>query len=57
MEEVARRLGMCKDTVRTALKNYNIPIVHSGDITKRKNSLAVNQYDLNDNYIQSFSCL
>lgn len=55
--EVARRLNISKDSVSNILKERNVEIISSGEITARKTRKVVNQYSLNDEYIQTFSSI
>jgi hypothetical protein len=53
--EVARRLGISSDTVHKVLKNYHIDIIPSETVAAITTGKIINQYDLQGNYIQSFS--
>lgn len=55
MEKVAEICNCNVDSVRKILKQRNIDIISSKEIAKRQQSIMVNQYDLNDNYIQTFN--
>lgn len=55
--EVARRLNISKDSVADILKERNIEIIPSFEVTARKTRKVVNQYSLNDEYIQTFSSI
>lgn len=47
MKQVASKIGICEDTVSSILKRNSITL-HNG------HSNRINQYDLQNNYIQSF---
>lgn len=53
--EVARRMGISQDTVSIVLKNNNIERLTSSESAARATGKVINQYSLNDEYIQSFS--
>lgn len=53
--EVARRMGISPDTVSVVLKNNNIERLTSSESAARATGKVINQYSLNDEYIQSFS--
>ena len=52
--ETARIVGCFDDTVRMVLQQNDIPILSSEEVNIAKNGLIINQYDLYNNYIQSF---
>ena len=52
--ETARIIGCFDDTVRFVLQQNNIPTLSSEEVNIAKNGLVINQYDLQNNYIQSF---
>ena len=52
--ETARIVGCFDDTVRIVLQQNDIPILSSEEVNIAKNGLIINQYDLYNNYIQSF---
>ena len=52
--ETARIIGCFDDTVRMVLQQNDIPILSSEEVNIAKNGLIINQYDLYNNYIQSF---
>ena len=52
--EVARRMGISPDTVGVILKNNNIERLTSSESAARATGKVINQYSLNDEYIQSF---
>ena len=52
--ETARIVGCFDDTVRMILQQNDIPILSSEEVNIAKNGLIINQYDLYNNYIQSF---
>lgn len=52
--EVARRLNISPDSVRTILKSKSIDIKPVGEVSQKVNGKVVNQYSLNGEYIQSF---
>lgn len=52
--ETARIVGCFDDTVRMVLQQNNIPTLSSEEVNIIKNGLIINQYDLYNNYIQSF---
>ena len=53
--EVARRLNISSDTVHSVLKNNCIDIIPASIAAAVATGKIVNQYDLQGNYIQSFS--
>ena len=52
--ETARIVGCFNDTVRMVLQQNDISTLSSEEVNIAKNGLVVNQYDLYNNYIQSF---
>ena len=52
--EVARRMGISPDTVSIVLKNNNIERLKGPESAARATGKVINQYSLNDEYIQSF---
>lgn len=52
--EVARRLNISKDSVADILKERNVEIIPSWEVTARKTRKVVNQYSLDDEYIRTF---
>lgn len=52
--EVARILNYSSDSIYKVLKSYNINILSTAEVNQQKSGIVINQYDLNDNYIQSF---
>lgn len=52
--EVARRLNIDLKTVRTILKIKQEPVLPLLEVMQKVSGKIVNQYDLNNNYIQSF---
>lgn len=52
--ETAKIVGCFDDTVRMVLQQNDIPILSSEEVNIAKNGLIINQYDLYNNYIQSF---
>ena len=52
--ETARIVGCFDDTVRMVLQQNDILILSSEEVNIAKNGLIINQYDLYNNYIQSF---
>jgi predicted transcriptional regulator len=55
--EVAKILGISPDSVSSILKQNNIPILTSQEINAKKYSKIVNMYDLQDNFLRSFSSI
>ena len=55
--EVARRLNISKYSVANILKERNIEMIPSWEVSARKTRKVVNQYSLNDEYIQTFSSI
>ena len=53
--EVSRKIGCSKDSVSNILKARDINIVPNGEVTTKKLSKKVVQYDKNGNYIKTFS--
>lgn len=53
--EVSRKIGCSKDSVSNILKARDIYIVPNGEVTRKKLSKKVVQYDKNGNYIKTFS--
>ena len=54
INKVCNKLNIDKLSVRTALKSKNITPLSSQEVAKREQSNIINQYDLENNYIQSF---
>ena len=54
INKVCNKLNIDKLSVRTALKSKNITPLSSQEVAKRERSNIINQYDLENNYIQSF---
>lgn len=54
-KEVARRMGISPDTVHTILKNNNVEIIKSSEVSAKVTGKIINQYSLDGKYIQSFS--
>ena len=52
--EVARRMGISPDTVGVVLKNNNVERLTSSESAARATGKVINQYSLNNEYIQSF---
>lgn len=52
--EVAKLLNISSDSVHSILTNNNVNILSSAIINAKVNGKIVNQYDLQDNFIQSF---
>ena len=52
--EVARRMGISLDTIRTILKSNNIEIIKNSEVSARVTGKIINQYSLDGEYIQSF---
>lgn len=52
--EVARRMGISSDTVHTVLKSNDVEIIKNSEVSVRVTGKIINQYSLNDEYIQSF---
>ena len=55
--EVAKILQISPDSVSTILKNRNIIIKPSSEISKEKNSKIIHMFTLQDQYLQTFSSL
>lgn len=55
MTEVAKILSISIDSVSDILQEENEPVLTSQEVNKRKQGKQVKQFDLNGNYIQSFS--
>lgn len=55
LAQTAQKLNIDETTVRVILNANHIPIKASGDILKEKCSVPVHMFDLDDNYIQTFS--
>ena len=53
-KEVARRMNISDDTVHNVLTNYQVNILDSASAAALATGKVINQYDLQDNYIQSF---
>ena len=54
MSEVARRLNISTDSVALILKNANVEILPSNKVGQVVTGKIVNQYSLNNEFIQSF---
>lgn len=52
-EEVAKKLNCCVDSVKRIIKLQNV-FPNSSKAVQLKYGVPVNQYDLNDNFIQTF---
>lgn len=52
--QVANIVGCHEDSVRNILNYYKIPIDSSCQVNKKKQSIPVEMYDLNNNYIRTF---
>lgn len=55
MAETAKQLNISTDSVKHILEKNNITIKSSQEITKERDSKPVAMFDLQDNYIRSFS--
>lgn len=53
-KEVARRMNISEDTVHKVLTSYQVNILDSASAASLATGKIINQYDLQDNYIQSF---
>ena len=53
-KEVARRMNISDDTVHNVLMNYRVDILDNASAAALATGKVINQYDLQDNYIQSF---
>lgn len=53
--EVAKKIGCSKDSVSNILKMNNIPIFSGGEVTRKKFSKKIAQFDKNGNYIKTFN--
>ena len=53
--EVHRQLGYDYETIKSALLNKNITIISSAEISLITQGKKIKQYDLNNNYLQSFN--
>ena len=53
-KEVARRMNISEDTVHKILTSYQVNILDSASAAALATGKIINQYDLQDNYIQSF---
>ena len=53
-KEVARRMNISEDTVHKVLTSYQVDILDSARAAALATGKVINQYDLQDNYIQSF---
>ena len=54
-QEVARRLNISSDSVSIILKNKHIMTLPGKDVSAKITSKPVSQFDLQDNYIQTFT--
>ena len=52
--KTAKEIGCDRKTVSNILKANNIEILSSQEITRNKTSKPINQYDLDNNFIQTF---
>lgn len=52
--KTAKEIGCDRKTVSNILKANNIEILSSQEITRNKTSKLINQYDLDNNFIQTF---
>ena len=52
--EVAKKLNCNEQSVRNILKIKQIKILPGSEVSLNKNGNVINQYDLNNNFIQSF---
>ena len=57
IHEVAYKLKISVDSVRTALNSKNVPIKSSSQISKENYGKIIKMFDLQNNYIKSFSTL
>lgn len=55
LKKTAELCNCCTDSVRNILSQYKIEIMPSTEINKQELSKMINQYDLNNNYIKTFS--
>lgn len=55
IKTTAKICGCCIDSVSDVLEYHHIPKKTSGEFSKEKNSIPVDMYSLNDDYIRSFS--
>ena len=55
--DTAKKLNIDEDTVRKVLEIRNQYIYTSSEVVKRKYGKCVSMYDLNNNYIRSFSTM
>ena len=55
--EVASKLNVCKDSVRTILRENKIEIKSSDDIAREHFSKVVNEYSLKEDFIKSYSSI
>ena len=53
----ANILNISPDSVRKILKENNVEIISSQEISAKKNSKKVEMFDLNDNYIRTFNSM
>ena len=53
-KEVARRMNISDDIVHNVLTNYRVDILDNASAAALATGKVINQYDLQDNYIQSF---
>ena len=54
-QETARRLGISVSSVSKILKNYNIKVLNSKEVSINVTGKPINQFDLNGKYIKSFA--
>lgn len=55
INEVAKKLNISKDSVNNILKEKHIKIKSGADVNRDKLSIPVHMYDLQNNYLKSFS--
>ena len=55
--ETSKKLQVCEETVRKILRLRQISIVISDEVIQKKLGIMVNQYDLHNNFIQTFPSL
>lgn len=55
--KTAEICGCCADSVRNILRERNISILSSQEVSKIQKSKMINQYDLNGEYIRTFTSL
>ena len=57
IQKVSKQLKISEDSVHNILKIKQQQILTSQEVNKNQNGIMINQYDLEGNYIQTFSCL